>query len=127
MRVATSPRSWSPRRLDWVSSLRLASSCAAKLGDLGFEALEALGDGLEGHLDLAALEAEGFELLSGDLGLGQEALGFAVEAGERGCRLGLFVAGLAVRCMSCMVERRFCSACCSAAATARTASWACAC
>ena len=67
----------------------------AKFGDLGFEALEALGDGLEGERDLAALQAEGVELLSGDLGLGDEAFGFALKTGESGGGLGLLVAGLA--------------------------------
>ena len=94
LREATSPRSWSPRRLDCDSSLRRASIVQAELGDLGFEALEALGDGLEGELDLAALQAEGGELLAGGVGLGDEALGLALEAGEGGFGLGLFVAGL---------------------------------
>ena len=67
----------------------------AEFGDLGFETLQALGDRLERERDLAALEAEGLELLFGDVGLGDEALGFALETGESGCGLGFFVAGLA--------------------------------
>src|ERR1700722_7578273 len=66
----------------------------AGFGDLGFETLQALGDGLEGHLYLATLQAEGFELVPGDVGVGEETLGFALEAGEGGCSLGLFVPGL---------------------------------
>ena len=67
----------------------------AEFGDLGFETLQALGDGLEGECNLAALETESFELLFCDVGLGDQALGFALEAGECGCGLCLFVAGLA--------------------------------
>ncbi len=66
----------------------------AEIGDLGLETLEALGDGLEGHLDLATLHAEGFELLPGDLGLGEETLGLAVQASESSGCLSLFIASL---------------------------------
>ena len=67
---------------------------SAVVGELGFEALEARGDVFKGELDLAAFEAEGGEFLAGVVGFGEEAFGFAVEAGEGGCGLGLFVAGL---------------------------------
>jgi hypothetical protein len=65
-----------------------------ELSDFGFEALEAFGDGLKGHLDLTTLEAESLEFLFGDLGFGEKTLGFTVEASEGcGC-LSLFVASL---------------------------------
>ncbi len=80
----------------WTATLRRGGfDLQAKLGDLGFEALEAFGDGLKGERDLTALKAEGLELLAGDVGLGDKAFGFALEAGESRCGLGLFVAGLA--------------------------------
>ncbi len=45
--------------------------------------------------DLAALLAESVQLLAGGLGFAGEALGLLFEAGEGGCGLCLFVAGLA--------------------------------
>ena len=67
----------------------------AQLRDLGFEALEAAGDGLKGHADLAALLAEGFKLMPGLLGFGDEALGFAVQACEGFCCLRFFAVHVA--------------------------------
>jgi hypothetical protein len=63
-----------------------------QLGDLDFEAFEALGDAAEADGDLATLDAEGFELGAGDLGFSEQALGFELEGGKRGGGLGLFVA-----------------------------------
>ncbi len=68
---------------------------ALQLGDLGFEGLEALGDVAEGGGDLAALEAQLGQLAARSVGLGDEALGFAVEAGEGDFGLCLLVAALA--------------------------------
>ena len=62
--------------------------------DLGFQALQALGNGFERQLYLAAFKTELGEFLPGDVRLGEKTLGLAVKAGEGGCRLGLFVARL---------------------------------
>ena len=64
-------------------------------GDLGFEGLEALGDVAEGGGDLAALESQLGQLAARSVGLGDEALGFAVEAGEGDFGLCLLVAAQA--------------------------------
>ena len=68
---------------------------ALQAGDLGFEGLEALGDVAEGGGDLAALEAQLGQLAARSVGLGDEALGFAVEAGEGDFGLCLLVAAQA--------------------------------
>ena len=66
-----------------------------QVGDLGFEGLEALSDVAEGGGDLAALEAQLGQLAAGSVGLGDEALGLAVETGEGDFGLRLLVAALA--------------------------------
>ena len=55
-------------------------------------------------MHLAALQAERLKLLPGDVGLGEQPLGLAVEAGQRGLGLCLLRCGSAqMRCTSCMV------------------------
>src|SRR5260370_3087415 len=66
----------------------------AKVGDLGLQALQPLGDRLERERNLTALQPQRLQLLACDIGLGEQALGLAVESGERGFSLCLFVARL---------------------------------
>ena len=68
---------------------------ALQAGDFGFEGLEPLGDVAECGGHLAALEAQLGQLAARSIGLGDQALGLAVEAGEGHLGLRLPVAALA--------------------------------
>src|SRR5258708_15961584 len=66
----------------------------AQLRNLSFKTLQPLGDRLKRELHLATLQAKRLQLLLCDLGLGEQPLGLAIQAGECGFGLCLLVACL---------------------------------
>ncbi len=66
---------------------------AAQINNLGFEAFQALCDGLKGEFGLPALLADSLELLACTIGLSGQTLILSVQTRQRSFCLGDFIAG----------------------------------